>query len=299
MLPPGSEIRFRERSSWENYKWQIISVAAIFLIQAALISILLHERKKRTDAELEARRRMTELAHVNRQATAGELSSSIAHELNQPLGSILTNAETAELMLNTPSPDLSELKEILADIRRDDLRASEIIHRMRSLLKGMPFETRDIDLNDIMRDVFKLITAQASARNIVLELQQSPGALYVNGDPVQLQQVILNLIVNSVDAMAAMPNGTIVVRAEINKGSSAVISVTDSGPGIPSDRLDQVFDPFFTTKKQGMGIGLSIARTIVQAHKGRIWAEKQAGAGAVFRLSLPLSIQQETHPGLA
>jgi signal transduction histidine kinase len=288
-LPPGSEIRFRERSLWDNYKWQIISVAAVLLIQAALISILLQERKKRNDAELEARHRMTELAHVNRQATAGELSSSIAHELNQPLGAILTNAETAELMLNSPSPDLSELKEILADIRRDDLRASEVIHRMRSLLKRMPFETRDIDLNETMREVFKLISAQASARNIVLELQPSPGALYVKGDPIQLQQVILNLIVNSMDAMTAMPDQrTVVGRTEVN-GRSAVISISDSGPGIPPHRLNEVFDPFFTTKKQGMGIGLSIARTIAQAHKGRIWAENPTGGGAVFHLSLPLS----------
>jgi C4-dicarboxylate-specific signal transduction histidine kinase len=117
-------------------------LAAVLLIQAVLISILLHERQKRNRAELESRHRMTELAHVNRQATAGELSSSIAHELNQPLGTILTNAETAELILNSPSPDLSEIKEILADIRRDDLRASEVIRRMRSLLMRAPFEPR-------------------------------------------------------------------------------------------------------------------------------------------------------------
>ena len=289
-LPPGSEIRFREPSLWENYKWQSISVAAILLVQAALISILLHERRKRNDAELEARRRMTGLAHVNRQATAGELSSSIAHELNQPLGAILTNAETAELMLESASPDLSEIKEILADIRRDDLRASEVIHRMRSLLKRTPFETKDVDLNETMREAFELLSAQASARDIVLYLQASPGALHVKGDPVQLQQVILNLIVNSMDAMGATPDGrTVIGRTEMNGESLAVISISDSGPGIPQDKLNEVFDPFFTTKKKGMGIGLSIARTIVQAHKGRIWAENQTGGGAVFRLLLPLS----------
>jgi len=289
-LPPGSVIRFREPGLWENYKWQSISVAAAFLVQAALISILLHERRKRNDAELEARHRMTELAHVNRQATAGELSSSIAHELNQPLGAILTNAETAELILDSPSPDLNEIKEILADIRRDDLRASEVIHRMRSLLKRMPFETRDIDLNETMRETFELLSAQASARDIVLSLQASPEALHVKGDPVQLQQVILNLIVNSMDAMGATPDGrTVIGRTEMNGESLAVISISDSGPGIPPDKLNEVFDPFFTTKKKGMGIGLSIARTIVQAHKGRIWAENQTGGGAVFRLSLPLS----------
>jgi signal transduction histidine kinase len=290
-LPAGSEIRFRERSLWENDGWQSISVAAAFLIQAALISILLHERKKRSDAEFESRHRMTELAHANRQATAGELSSSIAHELNQPLGAILTNAETAELILDSTSPDLSEIKEILADIRRDDLRASEVIHRMRSYLKRTPFETKDIDLNDTMREVFEFLSVQASARDIALYLQASPEALRVQGDPVQLQQVILNLMVNSMDAMAAMPNGrTVVGRTEMNGGSSAVISISDSGPGIPPNRLNEVFDPFFTTKQQGMGIGLSIARTIVQAHKGRIWAENVASGGAVFRLSLPLCL---------
>jgi signal transduction histidine kinase len=289
-LPPGSEVRFREPSLWENYRWQSVSIAAALLIQAGLISILLHERKKRSNAELEARHRMAELAHANRQATAGELSSSIAHELNQPLGAILTNAETVELILDSPSPDLSEIKDILADIKRDDLRASEVIHRMRSFLKRTPFETKGVDLNDTMREVFEFISVQASARNIALYLLASPKGLRVRGDPVQLQQVILNLIVNSMDAMASMPSGRIVVgRTEMNGGSLAVISISDSGPGIPRDKLNEVFDPFFTTKKQGMGIGLSIARTIIQAHKGLIWAENQTGGGAVFRLSLPLS----------
>jgi signal transduction histidine kinase len=170
------------------------------------------------------------------------------------------------------------------------MRASEVIYRMRSFLKRTPFETKDIDLNDTMREVFEFISVQASARNIALYLLASPKALRVRGDPVQLQQVVLNLIVNSMDAMASMPSGRIVVgQTETNGGSLAVVSISDSGPGIPRGKLNEVFDPFFTTKKQGMGIGLSIARTIVQAHKGLIWAENQTGGGAVFRLSLPLS----------
>jgi signal transduction histidine kinase len=290
-LPPGSEILFREPSFWEKYRGQTIFIAALLLIQAAMISVLLRERHKRNDAELESRHRMTELAHANRQATAGELSSSIAHELNQPLGSILTNAETAQVILQSPSPDLNEIKEIIADIRRDDLRASEVIHRMRSFLKRRPFETKEIDLNDTMREVFEFLSVQASAHNIALYLQASPETLRVRGDPVQLQQAILNLVVNSMDAMAALSYGRAVIgRTEMNGGSSAIISISDSGPGIPPDKLNEVFDPFFTTKKQGLGIGLSIARTIVQAHKGRIWAENVAGGGAVFRLSLPLSL---------
>jgi signal transduction histidine kinase len=290
-LPSGSEIRFREPNLWEKYRWQTLSVAAVLLIQAALISVLLHERHRRANAERESRNRLTELAHANRQATAGELTSTIAHELNQPLGTILTNTETAELILNSPAPDLTELKEILADIRRDDIRASEVIHRMRGFLRRVPYEDKAIDLNDTMREVFDFLSAQASACNVALYLEPSKEPLQVKGDQVQLQQVIMNLVMNSMDAMSAIPNGRAVIgRTEMNGGSSAVVSISDSGPGIPAEKLNEVFDPFFTTKKQGMGIGLSISRTIVQAHKGRIWAENQNGGGAVFRLSLPLAL---------
>lgn len=289
-LPEGSEVRFRDPTFLQQYRWQSMAVASAILIQAALIIFLLHERHLRHDAEMESHKRMTELAHVNRQATTGELSSSIAHELNQPLGSILANAETAELILKSDKPDLDEIKEILADIRRDDQRAGEVIRRLRGFLKRTPFETRDIDVNEIMGEAFKFLSVQASARNVSLYLQTAPGALRIKGDPIQLQQVVLNLVVNAMDAMATIPYGrTVIGRTELNGGSSAVISISDSGPGIPADKLAQVFDPFFTTKDQGMGIGLSIARTIILAHKGQIWAENQSGGGAAFHFTLPLA----------
>jgi signal transduction histidine kinase len=288
-LPEGSEIRFREPTFIERYRWQSMAIAAALLVQAGFIMFLLHERHLRRDAEAESRNRMSELAHVNRQATAGELSSSIAHELNQPLGSILTNAETAEMILKSERPDLEEIGEILADIKRDDQRAGEVIRRLRGYLTRTPFETKDIDLNQIMGETFKFLSVQASAHNIALYLQTAPGELRIKGDPVQLQQVILNLVVNSMDAMAAIPYGrTVIGRTELNGGSTVEISISDSGPGIPPDKLSQVFDPFFTTKDQGMGIGLSIARTIILAHKGRIWAENQSGGGAAFHFTLPL-----------
>jgi len=290
-LPSGSEIRFREPGQWEKYRWQTLAVAAVLLIQAGLIWVLLHERHMRADAERESRNHLSELAHANRQATAGELSSTMAHELNQPLGAILTNAETAELILSSPAPNLSEVKEILADIKRDDIRASEVIDRMRGFLRRAPFEDKAIDLNDAVRKVFDFLSVQASARNVALSFEPSGEPLQVRGDQVQIQQVIMNLVVNSMDAMAAIPNGRSVIgRTEMNGGSSAVVSIADSGPGIPAEKLNEIFDPFFTTKKQGMGIGLSISRTIVQAHKGRIWAENQREGGAVFRLSLPLAL---------
>jgi signal transduction histidine kinase len=276
-LPVGSEIRFREPTFWERYRWQSIAIGSLILAQALLITVLLHERRKRQDAEVESRHRISELAHVSRQATAGELSSSIAHELKQPLGSILTNTETAELILNSPSPDFAELKEILEDIRRDDLRANEVIRRMHSFLKRTPFETKEVDLNDLAREAFAFLSIQASARNVALYLKESPANLRVRGDPIQLQQVIINLVVNSIDSMANIPYGrTVIGRIEKNGGASAEISISDSGPGIPQEKLNHVFDPFFTTKEQGMGMGLSIARTIIQAHQGRIWAENQA-----------------------
>ncbi|WP_028347557.1 sensor histidine kinase [Bradyrhizobium murdochi] len=289
-LPEGSEIRFRDPTFIEKYRWQSMAIASAILAQAGLIMFLLHERHLRRNAELESHQRMTELAHVNRQATTGELSSSIAHELNQPLGSILTNAETAELILKSDKPDLGEIREILADIKRDDQRAGEVIRRLRGFLKRTPFETRDIDLNEVMGEAFKFLSVQASARNVALYLQTVPGTLRIKGDPIQLQQVILNLVVNAMDAMATIPYGrTVIGRTELNDGSSVVISISDSGPGIPADKLAQVFDPFFTTKDQGMGIGLSIARTIILAHKGQIWAENQSGGGAAFHFTLPLA----------
>jgi signal transduction histidine kinase len=289
-LPEGSEIRFREPSFFEKYHWQSTAVVSAMLIQAGLIMFLLHERHLRQNAEKESYKRMTELAHVNRQATSGELSSSIAHELNQPLGSILTNAEAAELILKSDNPDLGEVREILADIKRDDQRAGEVIRRLRNFLKRTPFETRELDLNEIIGEAFKFLSVQASARNVALYLQTAPGTLRIKGDPIQLQQVILNLVVNAMDAMAAIPYGrTVIGRTELNGESSVVISISDSGPGIPADKLAQVFDPFFTTKAQGMGIGLSIARTIILAHKGQIWAENQSGGGAAFHFTLPLA----------
>jgi signal transduction histidine kinase len=289
-LPAGSEIRFREPGLWEKYRWQSITVVAVLLFQAGLIALLLYERVRRRNAEIESRQRMSELAHVNRRTTAGELSSSIAHELNQPMGSILTNAETAELILCSNAPDLDELREILAEIRRDDLRANEIIRRLRSFVKQSPFEAREIDLNATIREVFEFLSGQASARNVTLELQTSAEPLRMKADPVQLQQVILNLIINGMDALADVPDGRSVIgRTEGNGGTSALISISDSGPGIPAEKLNRIFDPFFTTKEQGIGIGLCIARTIVLAHHGRIWAENQTAGGAVFRLTLPLS----------
>ena len=265
-------------------------MCGIFLVQAGLISILLYERHRRHLAEVEARRRMAELAHVNRYSMAGELTTSIAHELNQPLGSILVNTETADILLNAPSPDMDELKEIISDIRRDDQRAGEVIKRLRSLLKRAPFETKRIDLNEVVGESVDLISGFVHARDVMVETVLTDEFLAVRGDRIQLQQVLLNLILNAMDAMSMLDKvrRRITVRTA-RDGNLAVVEIADNGLGVPPGKAAEIFEPFYTTKPSGMGMGLSIARTIVEAHDGQISAENQAGYGAVFCVRLPLA----------
>jgi signal transduction histidine kinase len=294
-LPPGSEIYFREKTVWERYSWQLVLVGAIILVQTAFISILLHEHRRRRLAEVQARQRMAELAHVNRFSTAGELTASIAHEINQPLGSILTNAETAQAILKSQSPDIAErpdiveLRDILNDILQDDRRASETIRRMRSLLKNAPFELKIVDLNSVVRETVKLLSSLAVGRKVELVSSITPTALSILGDHIQLQQVILNLVVNGIDAMKDTPGENRIISIRTSRVEQfAELSVSDLGPGIPEDKLKTVFQPFFTSKAEGMGMGLSIARTIIEAHNGQIWANNRDHGGAMFSIRLPL-----------
>jgi signal transduction histidine kinase len=294
-LPPGSEILFREPGMWERYSWQLSLIACVILIQGGLIGGLLHERRRRRLAEVESRQRLAELAHLNRYAAVGELTTSIAHEISQPLGSILTNAETAELMLKSSSPNLDELREILVDIRRDDERASEVIRRLRSVLKKTPFEMGYIDLNETVRQVIGFVTAVAHGRNIALKCGTTSADLNVKGDAVQLQQVFLNLIINSMDAISEAEAKEREVSVTTNlSGASAEIRISDTGPGIATGDLKNVFDPFFTTKPQGMGMGLAIVRTIVEAHHGQISAANQSSGGALFTIRLPIARGRST-----
>lgn len=284
-----STIRSAELGLWGSEQWPLILAGTAIIIQAGLISILVQGRRRRTSAELESRRRLSQLALVHRQAIATQLSSAIAHEINQPLASILTNAETAELILESDDPNLGETKQILADIRHDVLRASQVIVHMRSLLRRAPFELKTVDVNVLVRDTIKLMRPQAAARNVALYLQLCDGPLLVEIDPIQIQQVLINVVVNAMDAMAEMPFGRAVVAKTSAHEQCALVSIADLGPGIPKESMTGLFEPFVTTKEHGMGIGLSIARTIMHAHKGKIWAENQEPGGAIFFLSLPVA----------
>ena len=294
-LPPGSEIRFRVPGIWDQYRWQAMTALAVVLIQAALITWLLFEYHRRRRAEMESRGRLLEVIHLNRTAAAGALSASFAHELNQPLGAILSNAETAEVLLTANPPDMGQLKDILADIRRDDQRAAEIIRHLGGLLKKKSqIELQEFDLNDAVRGALNLLDPEASSRGIVLGVSQAPAALPVRAEEVHLQQVILNLAMNAMDAMLNCVPGSrrMTLETALAGEAEAEVSVANSGTGIPDDKLKDVFETFFTTKPQGTGLGLSIARTIVETYGGRIWAENRAGGGAVFRFTLPLAKAQ-------
>lgn len=291
-VPTDTEIQFREYTLWERYYWHLIGLFSVVLFQGGMITWLLVERHRRQRSESELRRRFLEVVHLNRTAAAGVLSASFAHELNQPLGAILSNAEAAEILLAANPPDLGQIKEILADIRRDDQRAGEIINHLRTLLRRKQnIELQEFDLNETVRYVMRVLHPEAVTRGVVLNLTQAAAALRVRADEVHLQQVIMNLVINGMDAMLdALPGlRKMTLETALNGRAEAEVSVSDSGTGIPADKLKEVFDTFFSTKPQGTGLGLSIARTIVETYGGRIWAENRASGGAVFRFTVPLA----------
>jgi C4-dicarboxylate-specific signal transduction histidine kinase len=291
----GAEAGSDRPNLWEHYRGEVITVAAIVVLQALLISILLFERRRRSLAEAESRRRLLEVAHLNRAATVSAMSASITHEINQPLGAILSNAEAAEELLKSDRLDRVELAAILADIRRDDQRAAEIIRSMRGLLRRSEIVSREFDLNDSIRDALGIIGPEARSRRVALVADQEGGELLVRADPVHLQQVVLNLAINGMDAMRDGPlDGRILEIRTARAGDREVmVTVSDAGTGIAQDELKCIFEPFYTTKAQGTGLGLSIAHTIVTTYGGKIWAENRPNGGAVFRFTLPLAQSQQ------
>ena len=265
-------------------------VAATLLVLAAALE------ERGTSARL-LRSNEERLAHLSRLAVVGELTASVAHEINQPLGAILSNADAAEILLGREPVPVEELRQIIEDIRRDDMRAGEVIRHMRALLRRRELTMTPLDLNRAIGDVLGLVNADLGRRRVSVESNFGPLPM-VLGDQVHLQQVVLNLILNGVDAMVAVPDGRRRLGIRTARRDAGVeIVVMDSGPGISADDARHLFDSFFTTKPSGLGLGLSIARSIVEAHGGTIRAESRPEGGASFSVFLPGQAGGTPRPG--
>jgi C4-dicarboxylate-specific signal transduction histidine kinase len=289
-IPPDCVVRYRPNSLWIDHKAFILTGAAVILAQGITIAALLVQRAKRRRAEAEIQTQRTELAHVSRVSTMGQMASALAHELNQPLGAILRNAEAAELFLQKKEPDLKEIAAILEDIRKDDQRAGGVIDRMRSFLKRQTLEHSPVDLRALLEETVELARPDAKTRSVRLSLEAPARLPNVRGDRIHLQQVLLNLLLNGMDAINGTPDTErlVSVRATETSDGYLEVAVTDSGSGIPIEIIAKLFDPFFTTKSTGMGMGLAISRSIIEAHGGKIRATNNAGRGATFTFSLPV-----------
>ena len=259
--------------------------------QPVLIRGAARDVTARKQAEEETQLLRQEIAHAGRVSMMGQLASGLAHEINQPLASILRNAEAAELFLQHPSPDLDEIRAILSDIRSDDQRAGDVIDRMRGLLRRQMLDSERLDVRALVGDVAALVRIDAATRQVTLAVDVPADLPHVRGDRVQIQQVLLNLILNGMDALhgTRIEDRRVDVTARLDGAQLIEIAVGDVGHGIPADTLARIFDPFFTTKPHGMGIGLAVSRSIIEGHRGRLWAENRNGGGAAFRFTLPIA----------
>jgi len=282
-------VRFREPTTWEKYRIEVSAAMALLLLQAASIVWLLVERRRRRMAEAESQMRFSEVAHMNRRVAMGGLAASIAHELNQPLGAIHNNAGAARLLIKSDPPRLDEVADILEDIQQDDKRASEVIARIRRLLRKADVEAEALNLNEAIGETQKLLAFDASTHGVSVKVETEPGLPKVWADGIQVQQVLLNLALNSMEAMQSQPAETrqLTIRSRQSNAKEAEVSVIDSGTGIPAEMLPKLFDPFVTSKLGGMGLGLSISRTIVEAFGGRMRAESLPLRGAAVHFTLP------------
>jgi signal transduction histidine kinase len=249
----------------------------------------------RKQGELEAQRLRQDLTHIGRVSAMGELTASLAHELNQPLTAILSNAQAAQRLLAADPVNLEEIREILNDIVADDKRAGDVIHRLRALIKKGDLEHVPLDFNDVVGEVAWLVRPDAVLRNVSMSLELAPDLPRVRGDRVQLQQVVLNLVLNGLEAMREPGAGerTLVIRTARDGATGVEVAVQDSGTGIDEKDVDRMFRPLYTTKPEGLGMGLAIARTIVEAHGGRLAAASNVHGGATFRFTVPVTTEKE------
>ena len=270
LLPAKSEVRFREPTVWDQYHRQLVMIGTVLLLQTALIGVLLHENRRRRRAEASASKLQSDLAHMNRVATAGELAASIAHEIKQPLASIVNQGSAGLNWLKKNVPDLDQARLSLQSIVSEGHRADAVINNIRAMFRNESTLRSLVDVNELIQRVLTLVTHKIGSKNIALETDfAKKPAPCVRADPVQLQQVVLNLIMNAVEAMGSSAGQAreLRLRTEIDPTDTVLITVADTGPGIDPKVAKNIFQPFFTTKPSGMGMGLSICKSIIESHE--------------------------------
>jgi signal transduction histidine kinase len=294
LLPVGSVIMFREPRFWDRYGGYIISAVVLLAVQSLLIVGLLYERRARHRAEIESRRNLALAADASRRQTMSALTSSIAHELGQPITAMINNAQAGRMMItaNRATPDT--MGEILSDIENEGVQAAQIIDRHRTMLRGRQLDAKPIDLHVVIRDSLALVAHDMRTRQVEVTVNLSSSACIITGDQVLLQQVLVNLVMNAMDAMAETPSARrrVTISTEV-RGAVVDLSVRDAGTGLPAQMNGTRFTPFVTTKAHGLGIGLTITQTIVDAHRGTIDARNNPDGGATFTVTLRRSGTQE------
>lgn len=271
----------------------VVTAESVSMADEQCFLIVVRDITDRRRAEMQLMQHRAEIAHLSRVALLGELSAAFAHELNQPLAAIMANARAGQRLMSREPPDSAEVSDILEDIVSDDRRASEVIHRLQALLKRGELQLQPLDINEVVREVVDLVHTELIRREVPLHTVLAPDLPRVPADRVQMQQVLMNLVFNACEAMSEKPREqrsvTIVTRS--TAGGEIAIAVADQGPGIPPGKEEQVFEPFFTSKRNGLGLGLTICRTIVAAHGGALWAANNPDHGATFHIVLRGSSQ--------
>ena len=269
-LPVGSDIRFRSQSMWDQYRWQISAVTAVLFLQTALIFVLFYEHRKRRLAQAESMLRANQLAHMNRTATAGELSASIAHEVKQPLAAIITFGSAGLRWLAKQTPNVEETRRVLRRIVDESERASRIIDDIRAMFRKDMKARETVDVNELISETLLLLEHEAKIQRVSVQASLSEAPAHTFAERIQLKQVLLNLMVNAIESMSSTVSGPRVLAVSSSTDRNGVlITVQDSGPGIQGEDHEKIFEMFYTTKPQGMGIGLALCRSIIESHGGR------------------------------
>jgi signal transduction histidine kinase len=273
---------------WEQYRAQILAAFAALVVQTVLIGWLVYEHQRRSLAEIQSRNSMAELTYMNRRETAGELSASIAHEVNQPLSGITMRASAALRWLAADTPDIDKARAALTQIVEAGHRASDIVTSIRAMFRKDSTEMAAIDINNLIQTVLGIVRIDLQRKHIEVRNELNGALPVILGDKVQLQQVVLNLVMNASEAMQSVSRRVLTVRSEQSKPDMVHVSIKDTGTGIDASSVSDIFKPLFTTKTNGMGMGLSICHSIIQNHGGRIWVSPGDNGGSIFEFELPI-----------